>query len=133
MCLRELPPKLANKQTGEEEIEPHIGMLFAGPDQRAAFIAKFGREPTEDDPWFFDPDAATPQPYAREAVKSGTAKICQWMLDELQTDPEDHPDAPCSVAIIYASERRALYWISSATSECPSMSAMPTMMRFRST
>jgi hypothetical protein len=31
--------------------------------QRAAFVAKFGREPGPGDPIFFDPDADTPQPY----------------------------------------------------------------------
>jgi len=32
-------------------------------EQRKLFIEKFGREPNDDDPIFFDPDADTPQPY----------------------------------------------------------------------
>ena len=35
-------------------------------EQRKRFIEKFGREPTPDDPIFFDPDADTPQPYSEE-------------------------------------------------------------------
>ena len=34
--------------------------------QRKRFIEKFGREPNDDDPIFFDPDADTPQPYPEE-------------------------------------------------------------------
>ncbi len=35
-------------------------------EQRKKFIEKFGREPTPDEPIFFDPDADTPQPYSEE-------------------------------------------------------------------
>ncbi len=35
-------------------------------EQRERFIEKFGREPNNDDPIFFDPDADTPQPYPEE-------------------------------------------------------------------
>jgi hypothetical protein len=35
-------------------------------EQRKLFIEKFGREPNDDDPIFFDPDADTPQPYSEE-------------------------------------------------------------------
>ncbi len=35
-------------------------------EQRKLFIKKFGREPTPDEPIFFDPDADTPQPYSEE-------------------------------------------------------------------
>jgi len=35
-------------------------------EQRKRFIEKFGREPNDDDPIFFDPDADTPQPYPEE-------------------------------------------------------------------
>ena len=35
-------------------------------EQRKKFIEKFGREPNDDDPIFFDPDADTPQPYPEE-------------------------------------------------------------------
>lgn len=35
-------------------------------EQRKLFIEKFGREPNDDDPIFFDPDADTPQPYPEE-------------------------------------------------------------------
>lgn len=37
-------------------------------EQRQAFINKFGREPGEDDPVFFDPDAATSQPLTKAKV-----------------------------------------------------------------
>jgi len=35
-------------------------------EQRKRFIEKFGREPNDTDPLFFDPDADTPQPYPEE-------------------------------------------------------------------
>ncbi|MBW1856454.1 MAG: hypothetical protein JRJ00_17670 [Deltaproteobacteria bacterium] len=35
-------------------------------EQRKRFVEKFEREPTSDDPIFFDPDADTPQPYPQE-------------------------------------------------------------------
>jgi hypothetical protein len=35
-------------------------------EQRKRFIEKFGREPSSDDPIFFDPDADTPQPCSEE-------------------------------------------------------------------
>ena len=35
-------------------------------EQRKLFIEKFGREPNDDDPIFFDPDANTSQPYPEE-------------------------------------------------------------------
>ncbi len=37
-------------------------------EQRQAFINKFGREPGEDDPVFFDPDADTSQPLTKAKV-----------------------------------------------------------------
>ncbi len=37
-------------------------------EQRERFIEKFGREPNDDDPIFFDPDADTPQPYPEEKI-----------------------------------------------------------------
>jgi integrase len=35
-------------------------MVAALEEQRAAFVAKFGREPGPNDPVFFDPDKDTP-------------------------------------------------------------------------
>ena len=37
-------------------------------EQKKLFIEKFGREPNPDDPIFFDPDAATPQPFSEEKI-----------------------------------------------------------------
>jgi hypothetical protein len=44
-------------------VDPHVVRKLT--HLRAAFISKFGREPTPGDPLVFDPDASTPQPYAR--------------------------------------------------------------------
>lgn len=35
---------------------------------RQEFIAKFGREPTDDDPVFFDPDGIEPKPLSEEKL-----------------------------------------------------------------
>lgn len=37
-------------------------------EQERIFIEKFGREPSPDDPIFFDPDADTPQPLSEEKI-----------------------------------------------------------------
>jgi hypothetical protein len=42
--------------------------------QRAAFVAKFGREPRPDDPVFFDPNADEPRPGGPNALKSRIIK-----------------------------------------------------------
>jgi hypothetical protein len=46
-------------------------------DQRAAFVAKFGREPAPGDPVFFDPDADEPRPYPPERM---TAEMVVTMI-----------------------------------------------------
>lgn len=49
------------------------GMIAEGmEDQRAAFVAKFGREPAPGDPVFFDPDADEPRPYPPERMTAET-------------------------------------------------------------
>ena len=45
-------------------------MRAAMDGQRAAFTAKFGREPGPGDPLFFDPDADTPTPITRERMEA---------------------------------------------------------------
>lgn len=89
----------AASQTMCSDDEMHEALLHAGDQQRYEFAARFGRAPTEDDPWFFDPDATTPQPYARDAVRQGTADICQY-LDDLATEAEFA--AELMKAIVYA-------------------------------
>ena len=46
-------------------VTPEMNALLEA--QRQRFVAKFGREPTDDDPIFFDEDADTPQPVSESA------------------------------------------------------------------
>ncbi len=93
----------------KDKVEPRPGILFAGREERNAFVAKFGREPTEEDPWYFDPDQDTPQPYSRESVRNGTAKICQWMIEVFGAEePEGDPSDCYGQAIIFASRKTGL-------------------------
>jgi hypothetical protein len=55
--------------------EVHNALL----EQRAAFVEKFGREPGPDDPVFFDPDAATPQPFPRQTYHDGMIEMLRAM------------------------------------------------------
>lgn len=48
--------------------------------QRQRFIDKFGREPTGDDPVFFDPDADTPQP---QDLHEASMKIVEAMEEAM--------------------------------------------------
>lgn len=89
-------------------MEPHCHLLFAGPEQEAAFKEKFGREPTEDDHWFFDPDSPDPRPYPRDAVRAGTARIFRWINDVVAANPEDEEDAEGWQAMIYAMRKTGL-------------------------
>lgn len=75
------------------EDDLHRCVLYAGPDQRVAFLEKFGREPSEDDPWHFDPDADEPRPYNRDAVRSGTALICHLLADLAQYADDEFEEA----------------------------------------
>jgi hypothetical protein len=55
-------------------VSPELEEAFK--EQRKLFIEKFGREPTPDDPIFFDPDADTPQPYSEEKFQEN---LIDWM------------------------------------------------------
>ena len=48
---------------GTRTLSTSPGLEEAFQEQRQRFIEKFGREPNDDDPIFFDPDADTPQQY----------------------------------------------------------------------
>lgn len=48
--------------------------------QRERFFLKFGREPGEHDPVFFDPDADTPQPMRRTAVDVASLNFAQGKI-----------------------------------------------------
>jgi hypothetical protein len=61
---------------------------------RRLFREKFGREQGPDDPFFFDPDADTPQPLTEETVKQ--------YLEEAATAAGVHP------RIIYAMNKTGL-------------------------
>jgi hypothetical protein len=52
--------------------------------QRKAFIDKFGREPGEDDPVFFDPDKDVPTPIDPDRMDADLEKA----LQESGIDPE---------------------------------------------
>lgn len=75
------------------EDDLHMCLLYAGPEERAAFLEKFGREPSEDDPWHFDPDADEPRPYNRDAVRRGTAPICHVLADLAQCADDEFEEA----------------------------------------
>jgi hypothetical protein len=45
-------------------------------DQRAAFVAKFGREPGPGDPLFFDPTKDTPTPISAERMAADLGETC---------------------------------------------------------
>lgn len=56
-------------------------------DQLAAFKAKFGRDMGPDDPFFFDPDAATPQFRSPDHATVAVDLLAQLMVDA-GVDPE---------------------------------------------
>ena len=43
-------------------------------EQRAAFVAKFGREPGPSDPLFFDPDKDVPTPISADRLERDLAE-----------------------------------------------------------
>ncbi|MEM9487779.1 MAG: hypothetical protein AAGC55_01475 [Myxococcota bacterium] len=61
---------------------------------REAFVEKFGREPTADDPLFFDPDADEPRPMNETAYVIAVATLAY---------PEDMTEA-----VLYAIEKTGL-------------------------
>lgn len=87
------------------EDDLHDGLLLAGQAEREAFEAKFSRRPTEDDPWHFDPAAVTPQAFSREAVRAGTAAICD-LMERLAADAEYQ--AELWKAMVYATRKTGL-------------------------
>lgn len=93
------------EETKATEDDLHEGLLFAGKDQREAFEAKFGRSPTEEDPWYFDPAASTPQAYSRDEVRNGTAPICDW-LEQIANEAEYQ--AELWKAIVYSTRKTGL-------------------------
>jgi hypothetical protein len=60
-------------------IHMHPDVEQAMREQLAAFVEKFGREPGPNDPVFFDPEAATPQPFPRQTYYDGMIEILQAM------------------------------------------------------
>ena len=96
---------LDDNDTPGMEDDLHEGLLLAGQQEREAFEGRFGRTPTAEDPWHFDPTATTPQAYSREAVRAGTAAICDWM-EQLAADAEY--DAELWKAMVYATKKTGL-------------------------
>ena len=94
-----------NTETQATEDDLHEGLLFAGPQEAQDFQDKFGRPPTDDDPWHFDPNAETPQAYSRAAVRAGTAAICDVME---QHAAEAEYQAEVWKAMVYATRKTGL-------------------------
>ena len=63
--------------------------------QRALFKAKFGREPGDNDPVFFDPDSDVPKPYPEEKLRAE-------MLDAMKK-------AGIPAELIYAYEKTGFF------------------------
>ncbi len=56
--------------------------------QLDAFRKKFGREPSPEDPIFFDPDADTPEPYDPEKFRKGWSELMDEALRSAAIPPE---------------------------------------------
>jgi hypothetical protein len=82
------------RQKGDRTIEIGPELKAALHNQLRGFREKFGREPGEDDPVFFDPDADTPQPISSKQMDEISQKINQ-VMGEVGIDP----------ALIYATQK----------------------------
>jgi hypothetical protein len=72
-CPLELPSGDEDEEDEADKEEPGLpSMADVLRRQRQAFIERFGREPREGDPIFFDPSAAQPQPMNLEVAEQKT-------------------------------------------------------------